>query len=292
MSSGPTPEEILAALRKSGYLMEQEVATEIESLGLHVSTNWAFEDSDEGKSREIDVRAIKRLAVNEVAKISAFIELIVECKNSTNPFVFIGRPKSAMDEGYVPPELALPLARHHEYTEPDQRTYRYKDPFFHLGFDRVHHGAVAPHKAVQFCRVNRKNNTWEANHGGLFNSMFYPLAKALKTRKQESISYHPNRQWSHFWFFVPIVVTSGQIYYIDSTEPEPVPRERDFVNFKREIRSGDLQGTFSVDFVRQNRVAQFYDECIQPVVDKMTELTAEHGDFVLTRDIPWQGVAS
>ena len=43
--------------------MEQEVATQLEALGFHVSTNMAFEDIEEGKSREIDV--IKRVAHNE-----------------------------------------------------------------------------------------------------------------------------------------------------------------------------------------------------------------------------------
>ena len=63
----------------------------------HVWTNWAFQDIDEGKSREIDVRAIKRVAHNEEKKLSAFVEIIAECKNSTNPFVFIGRSKNQMD---------------------------------------------------------------------------------------------------------------------------------------------------------------------------------------------------
>lgn len=58
MSAHPSHDEILAALKKSGYLMEQEVATQLETLGFHVNTNWAFEDNDEKKSREIDVRAI------------------------------------------------------------------------------------------------------------------------------------------------------------------------------------------------------------------------------------------
>ena len=54
----------------------------------------------------------------------------MECKNSANPFVFIGRPKNLMDEGYVPQELVFPLARHHEYITPDHLTYRNTDPFF------------------------------------------------------------------------------------------------------------------------------------------------------------------
>ena len=36
------------------------------------------EDIDEGKSREIDVRAIRRVAHNEEKRLSAFIEIIGE----------------------------------------------------------------------------------------------------------------------------------------------------------------------------------------------------------------------
>ena len=60
MNDCPRSNDIIDALKQSGYLMEQEVATQLETLSFHVWTNWAFEDSDEGKSREIDVRAIKR----------------------------------------------------------------------------------------------------------------------------------------------------------------------------------------------------------------------------------------
>ena len=118
--------------------------------------------------------------------------------------------------------------------------------------------------------------------------MFYPLAKAVTTRKKDFARDQRSGSWRDFWFFMPIVVTSGQVYYVDSSDSEPSPQEQDFVNFRREIRSGELQGTFAVDFVRQNRIAEFYDQCIQPLVDRVTELTMDRADFVLTRDIPWQ----
>ena len=59
MKNYPGPDEIIQALKKSGYLMEQVVATQLENLDFHVHTNWAFRDPDEGKSREVDVRAFK-----------------------------------------------------------------------------------------------------------------------------------------------------------------------------------------------------------------------------------------
>ena len=46
MDAFPSHIDIITALRQSGYLMEQQVATQLEALGLHVWTNWAFEDID------------------------------------------------------------------------------------------------------------------------------------------------------------------------------------------------------------------------------------------------------
>src|SRR6266851_5303352 len=97
MSTNPTHEEIMEAIRQSGYLMEQHVATQLEALNFHIKTNVAFEDPDQGKSREMDVSAIKQVAMNESAKVSAFVELIVECKNSNNPLVLVTRPKNEGD---------------------------------------------------------------------------------------------------------------------------------------------------------------------------------------------------
>ena len=239
--------------------MEQQVATQMETLGLNVSTNWAFEDINEGKSREIDVRAIKRVAHNEEKKLSAFLEIIGECKNNSNPLVFIGRPKSVVDSLHAPEELVFPTR--------DERA------FFHWGFDQVHYSFAAKMKAVQFCRIDRKQKNWHANHGGLYDSIFYPMAKAVAARKLE-ISKHDRRsEFRYFWFFVPVVVTSSDIFFVDSTAAEPVPEAKSYVTFNREIQSENLKGRFAVDFVRQSKFEQYFAECLQPLIDKMVYLT-------------------
>lgn len=84
MAAGPSNDEIMAAINESGYLMEQEVATQLEQRGLHVRTNVAFEDPDESKSREIDVVAVKRASFDEAAKLSAYVELLVECNTKAH----------------------------------------------------------------------------------------------------------------------------------------------------------------------------------------------------------------
>ena len=284
MSDSPSPEAIVTALKKSGYLMEQEVATQLEKLGFTVWTNWAFEDSDEGKSRELDIRAIKRVAHNEEKHLDVFVEILVECKNSVNSYVFIGRQKNQPDIQNVPKELVFPISKYEMRKKIDANStqIKAKDAFFHLGFDKTHYDFVRKYKAVQFCRIDRKGKGWIANHGGLYDAIFYPMAKAVAVRRKDIL--RPKRP---FWLFIPIVVLSGDIFYVESTESDPVLNAKDYVTFKREIRSENLNGTFTVDFVRQKQLELFFSNCVDPLAARMVDLAENHADFVLKKDLSW-----
>ena len=288
MNDSPSLSEIVDALKQSGYLMEQEVATQLEALNFHVWTNWAFQDVDEGKSREIDVRALKPVAHNEEKKLSAFVEIIAECKNSTNPFVFIGRPKNQMDNLQPPQELVFPRGGYsilQKGTAKNVATVHLADPFFHLGFDKVHYDFTSETKAVQFCRIVRKGKGWHANHDGLYDSIFYPMAKALTARYREVCMDNRPPEHSHFWLLVPMVIINGDILYVDSMEADPLPQKRSYVTFKREIKSEKLDGLYNVVFVDQKHLEQFISDRLEPLVDRMADLTMKHADFVLEDNI-------
>jgi len=289
VSAAPSQDDIIAALKQSGYLMEQEVATQLERLDFHVRTNRAYQDADEGKSREMDVWAIKQVARNEEKKIAAYIEIIAECKNSANPFVFIGRPKNQFDKNISPQEYRFPV----KYTAKQdlgggRMAMRERPPFFHLGFDEVHYAFQTEAKAVQFCRIDRKGSSWHANHGGLYDAIFYPMAKAVSARMAELPKSRNADDWRYFWFFVPAVIVSGDIFYVDSTQADPVPHERDHVTFKRELRSGSFDGIYAVDFVRQGALERFVSECLGPIIERMTDLTMNETNIVLNQTIPWE----
>ena len=290
MNTSPEFEDIVNALKNSGYLMEQEVATQLEALNFHVFTNQAFEDIEEGKSREIDVVATKRLAHSEEKKLSAFVEIIVECKNSRNPFVFLGRPKSEADYQQAPQGLVYPIAEYEAKEEKGTigRLTRYKSPFFHLGLDKLHYDFVKKEKAVQFCRIYRKGKNWQADHGGLYDSIFYPIAKALTNSKQRELKYNRSGDWRCFWFIFPLVIVSSDIYYLDSTKVHPVPVRRAHVTFKRQIQSARLNGIFAVDFVRQDQIEAFVSDCLNPLASKAADLVTNNADFVLRKEIPWE----
>ncbi|HNP36039.1 MAG TPA: hypothetical protein PKK10_09320 [Woeseiaceae bacterium] len=220
MSQHPTEEQIIAAIEKSGYLMEQRVATQLETLGFHVFTNVAFEDSDEGKSREIDIRAIRRVGHNERKKLSAFVELMVECKNSANPLVFIIRSKNAADEKRSPNHFRFPVRYQMQKDLGGGRARsREINPFFHLGFGDIHYESNLSSKAVQFCRIDRKGSGWAANHGGLYDAIFYPIAKALEARAKELPKGNRPDEWKHIWMLIPMFVTTSELFVLIPAHP-------------------------------------------------------------------------
>jgi hypothetical protein len=47
-NSAPSESEILAAVKKSGYFMDQEVASILELLDYSIRTSWPYEDPDTG----------------------------------------------------------------------------------------------------------------------------------------------------------------------------------------------------------------------------------------------------
>lgn len=250
-------------------------------------TNVAFEDPDEAKSRERDVVAVKRDAFNEQAKLAAYVELLVECKNSANPFVFIARPKNGADHQRVPEEFIFPY-RYEQKKDigPNQGMIREVKAFHHLGFDQVFETHLNPWKAVQFCRINRKGSGWHANHGGLYDAIFYPMAKALNARRKDVPKASRPDQWRYMWLFFPLVVTSDQLFLIDSSAEPQTPVPFDQVSFQRELKSAKLSGSFTVTFVRQQALKTFLTAVVDPLVSLSVDLIEQRQEFLKVTTLP------
>ena len=84
-----------------------------------------------------------------------------------------------------------------------------------------------------------------------------------------------------------MVIISGNLFYVDSMKSEPIPQEVDYVTFKREIKSGHLNGILTLEFVRQNQLESFVSDGLSSLAAKMADLTTNQVDFVLRKEIPW-----
>lgn len=274
-----TKEQILKAVTESGFLMEQEVASTLENLKFHVSTNVAFEDSEEGKSRETDVFAFKRFYFNEYSKIIIDIIFLCECKNNTNPFVFISRKKNTNDKNFIPNGVVLAKDELQIPIESRPNTYSIQKVFKVLQLNDYHHYFKTEQKAVQFCKIIRQGKDFKAQHDGIYDGIFIPLAKAFEAKRKEV----QNNTYSHnvISLIYPMVILNSEIYDIDSDSPKP--EEKQYISFKREIKSKQLKGQFLIEFINKRAIEEFYQNEVLPFANRLLEI-AENNPEKLTNE--------
>jgi hypothetical protein len=130
-------------------------------------------------------------------------------------------------------------------------------------------------RAIQVVRISRKSNKWQADNEGMFDSIIYPVAEALLARTREYRMDQPPKpgQPALIYLCFPTIVTSGKLYFLDTTEESPVPKEVSHVTLLREIRTKNTHGYFMIDFVTKEGLSSFVqdkvDSFVQAVVQRV-----------------------
>lgn len=276
-----TREQILKAVTESGFLMEQDIATTFEKLSFHVTTNIAFEDSEEGKSRETDVYAFKRFYFNETSKIIIDIIFLCECKNNTNPFVFISRNKNVGDKNFVPNGIVLAKDEFKIPFENRTNSYSIQSAFKVLQLNDYHHYFKTEQKAVQFCKIIRQGKDFKAQHDGIYDGIFLPLAKAFEIKRKDVQNY----AYAHniISLIYPAVILNSEIYDIDSEYPNP--KQKEYVSFKREIKSKQLKGQFLIEFIHKNAIEKFYQDEVLPLANRLKEIAEKNPEKLINKPV-------
>jgi hypothetical protein len=249
-----TPQDIRSILDKSGYLFEQQVASTIEKEGYETVTNKAYLDEEENKSREIDILAMKEaFRIEGTEGVIGLVYLNCECKNSSNPFVFITRKKNERDKVYKPNDVCLV---HDMYTvrtrEMEKASYW---AFHYMALNKIHYATKSPDKAVQICKIVRNQSKLEAQHSGIIEGFIYPLIKSMRIWKKNSpVNNYSTR---YFKLFANLAIVNSKLYTIDSEITDALPIEVPFVPFVREIQTQDIKGTFLITFVNYEHLETF-----------------------------------
>ena len=183
-SAYPTAEEIEVALRKTGFLLEHRVAQSLRKQGAFAEVAQAYPDPESGKSREIDVYAyFEQRAEREAAiDISIGAALIIECKNSSGPFILIG--DHGQDYPWVNESILIsfdPFTLKFSKRKGETLERRLK-----LG-DLTGLSTLAEFTGYQLLRLNRQSGNWKADNSAIYDSILYPLAKAVKHKRDEHL---------------------------------------------------------------------------------------------------------
>ncbi len=208
------------------------------------------EESHEGKSRELDVAAIREFYKTTDEQLQGAIELLCECKNSEQPFALLLRPRTKADDHRKIEELLLPRTEFHLAIECRPHTMRVVQAIDHLGVRALRYQSQQALKAAQFAKVVHDKNRWVANHAGRYDAIFYPLVKAQLARRAEIMGWRSTP--SYTWLFFPCVITTGDLYTLYTKDPTVQPQQVDFISFTRHIKSDKIDGFFHGSFCEAN----------------------------------------
>jgi hypothetical protein len=307
-SSGqvPTTEEIVSALSRTGFILEYRVAQALRRLGYDASVSYAYPDPESGKSREIDVFAtIDHDITRPPVEIVLTGELIIECKNSFNPFVLVGergQDRSYYDDSVMlsfdPLYLEFPGAKPHNSIRANLKLARLPGS-----------AGLEEFVGYQLIRMNQQNNIWRADNTGIYDSILYPLAKAWRYRirantvepqesaeedegdeieeaeaeyeeeEEEEERSFPDWDFLSLSYFFPIIVTAGPVFTVDVTGQEPEVNEVKWARLKRTFSSKEMSTDLRADLVAFRHFESYLEARVNKVLASAENVLATNIHF-------------
>jgi hypothetical protein len=257
---GPPPQissdEILKAIERSGYPLEQRVRKVLDRRGYFVETNIAFPDPQTGISRELDISAIRLVKLSQRRRDFIFPFLLCECEHNTLPVVFFdARPqvpalyhKEAKLSG-----IPVKIWTGREFVRISE----------FLKFETFHHYCRPP-IATQYCSFSRKNTnaTWIASHADQHHNTFDNLVNALEAEISDhyGIWKMPARNVEeavNIQLYYPLVILQGDNYLARQRNRELTLHKTPHIQYRRDKWSQQLRDTYHIDVVQERFLPKY-----------------------------------
>jgi len=298
-TSLPTSVEVIEALRAAGWLLEQDTASTLERAGFYTVTGKAFPDPDDPTvSREIDVHAYRQLFRSDELSLSVGVRVLAECKQSSMPYVVVGGQASAYELERERQEQHFRFPRietGRTAVDGGGQRLHYTPAREYLGLDRLPGNPwEGGFLGTQLVRLERKAK-WLAGNDGIFTSLVYPLAKALTHFRgqfnRSSYAHHkPGASWASVDFYYPIVVTSAELFAVDTSVTEIEAVRVPWATVTREIKSSKIDGRVNIDVVTANALEEYiervnsFGRAVAELVEADPHRFVAHEDHGYTRE--------
>jgi hypothetical protein len=269
----PTPEQVLSALDRTGFVFEHRVARKLCEFGFTVDLNDAFVDPESGKSREIDVIASSHKRVRQVG---INVTVIAECKNFADPLIVLGHSGHYGIHSYFfqPPVITF---------DPLQFRFANRDPEEYCGIyatlDMHNLPSCQPKAFVggHLIKMRRHGDKkWDATNDSVYDSIIYPLAKATKhfRKRWEDDDYLEPWVSPFFDYVFPALITAGEIFAVDVLpNEEPTVKKVKWASLMRKFAHEEfLMDVVSFDYVGdylQERVLSIQEEAKQTLAQNI-----------------------
>ena len=177
LGAGVTEADLLNAIQHSGYPLQTVIANLLRDQFM-VQDEWGYIDKDSRELRTIDILAQERLydLTGEQPFARPILNLIIECKQSDLPFVFLLSPNQPWLSEFP---LVAGLSKDDiEITTDDSASTWSLSPIHLLGLDK-HRFIQEPSYCYTLSKGVRKGKDLELSGSESYNSVILPLIKAL-----------------------------------------------------------------------------------------------------------------
>ncbi|MDD2696761.1 MAG: hypothetical protein PHE52_01210 [Candidatus Pacebacteria bacterium] len=270
-------QEMEKAVKRSGYLFEQEIANILKKKSFMVTPNYAFRDIETDESREIDVEAFDMKFLGR----DKFLEtintyLFVEVKNITPLVCFT---QEEVNSRYITGNIQFTGFPENIWTKRNKGTLL--EDF--LKIEKFHHYYLTNRISSQFCiisdnkRAGKKDPPYIASHHfasnrNLYEELILPLIKVVISEKEtlkKNWEFDSRGEPISLHFYYPVAVVNGLFEcYIGGKKPSYKKVNR--INFIRRYESKKISGDFRIDICDEKGLKELIAD-IQKDTDDITK---------------------
>lgn len=115
---------------------------------------------------------------------------------------------------------------------------------------------------------------WKVDNKGVFDSLTLPLMKAVNAfRPPRDKSQNP--RFAALGLCFPVVVTSGELFYVDGESDSPFAIPVKWVPVERDIKTSSASGNFNMDVVTYSALGEYISERVLAFSQEVAARIAE-----------------
>lgn len=278
LGPGITEAQLTDAIAASGYPLQTVVAEKLASLKFSVTDEWPFLDEIEGKSKSLDVFAIRAVKRGSQGELFPTLSLLVECKRGGLPYIFFQSTGQSVHETFP----AINGLRSETVEVKDSQLTKNVGIARCLGLDGLAFSNEPPLTSMLTRAARKGNKELELTGSATFHSTVLPLTTAFEhwTRQLTLVEpVAPTR--TVFWptISLAVCVIDGPMILAKGSPSAPVLELRPWIRLRRSeakvVKDRIKQRRVYIDFVHASYFSEFMST-VQELEDVFAERVASH----------------
>lgn len=215
LPGGVTAENLIDAIKLSGYPLQLRVAAKLRSLGLVTNDEWTYVDRTTGATRAMDMAASKLLVKASSDPFSQLrvrprVQLLVECKRSEMPYIFFrtrSRPHVSWSQiaGLHQSRVQVHMA------DGDPVGWSVEDV---LELDEQGFVYAPLAMGITFAKLVRAGSKLDVSGEDPYNSLVLPLISATTYFRKLAIP-NPKRKSFDGYLILAVAVVEAPMFVVD-----------------------------------------------------------------------------